>query len=159
MSNSPFLIRERVRWGDCDPMGIIRYDAYARFFELGETEMFRSVGVGYGSFASRFGITLPRRVMHMDYLSPSLLDDLLDVEVYFSQVGTTSLTLNFDVYSEQGVLRMAGFLVVVCAADGPDGRGHGEILKMSLPPAFIALLEPYRLTVDAARHERAQRIA
>ena len=159
MSHSPGLIRERVRWGDCDPMGIIRYNAYARFFELGEAEMFRSVGVGYGSFASRFGITLPRRVMHMDYLSPPLLDDLLDVEVYISQVGTTSLTLNFDVYSEQGVLRMAGFLVVVCAADGPDGRGHGEILKMSLPPAFIALLEPYRLSVDAARHERAQRIA
>ena len=159
MSKAPFLIRERVRWGDCDPMGIIRYSAYARFFELGEAEMFRSVGVGYGSFASRFGITLPRRVMHMDYLSPPLLDDLLDIEVYISQVGTTSLTLNFDVYSEQGVLRMAGFLVVVCAADGPDGRGHGEILKMSLPPAFIALLAPYRMSVDAARHERAQRIA
>ena len=100
MPRTPFVIRERVRWGDCDPMGIIRYDAYMRFFELGESEMFRSLGISYASFAERFGITLPRRVMHLEYPSPPRLDELLELHVYVSEVGGSSLRLNFDAYGD-----------------------------------------------------------
>ncbi|MEO6444333.1 MAG: acyl-CoA thioesterase [Gemmatimonadaceae bacterium] len=157
MKTRPFVVQERVRWGDCDPMGIIRYDAYTRFFELGEAEMFRAAGIGYREFGPRFGITLPRRVMHMDFLSPPLLDELLEVEVYISSVGTTSLTLNFDVYGAGGELCMAGHLVVVCAANGPEARVEGEIVKVALPAAFLEQLEPSRMSVEAARAGRGSR--
>jgi acyl-CoA thioester hydrolase len=93
MSAAPFVIHERVRWSDCDPMGIIRYDAYTRFFELGESEMFRACGIGYRTFAVRFGITLPRRVMHLEYPSPPRLDELLELAVYISEVRGRSLRL------------------------------------------------------------------
>lgn len=153
MPRQPFIVRERVRWSDCDPMGIIRFDAYTRFMELGEAEMFRSVGIGYREFASRFGITLPRRVMHLEYPSPPRLDELLEVAVYVSEVGETSLRMNFDAYGDGGLLRMAGYLVLVCVFDGPD-RGDA-IRRMAWPPAFLEALEPYRLTVDEARAARA----
>jgi acyl-CoA thioester hydrolase len=152
MSATPFVIREYVRWGDCDPMGIIRYDAYTRFFELGESEMFRSLGIGYASFADRFGITLPRRVMHLEYPSPPTLDEQLELAVYISEVGDSSLRLNFDAYGIGGQLRMAGYLVLVCVSDGPD-RGT-SIRKRSWPANFLALLAPYRLSVDEARASR-----
>lgn len=149
---APFVIQERVRWGDCDPMGIIRYDAYTRFFELGEGEMFRACGIGYREFASQFGITLPRRVMHMEYPSPPRLDELLDVVVYISEVRGRSLRLNVDVYGDGGRLRMEGYLVLVCVYDGPD-RGDA-IRTMPWPPAFLAALEPVRLSVERARAAR-----
>jgi acyl-CoA thioester hydrolase len=152
MSAAPFVIREYVRWGDCDPMGIIRYDAYTRFFELGESEMFRSLGISYASFADRFGITLPRRVMHLEYPSPPTLDEQLELAVYISEVGDSSLRLNFDAYGNGGQLRMAGYLVLVCVYDGPD-RGT-TIRKLSWPAPFLSLLSPYRLTVDEARATR-----
>lgn len=152
MPRTPFVIRERVRWSDCDPMGIIRFDAYTRFMELGESEMLRSVGIGYREFAERFGITLPRRVLHLEYPSPPRLDELLDVVVYVSEVGDTSLRMNFDVYGDGGRLRMAGYLVLVCVYDGPD-RGDA-IRRIPWPPDFLAALVPYRLSVDDARAAR-----
>lgn len=152
MSPAPFVIRERVRWSDCDPMGIIRFDAYTRFMEIGEGELFRSVGIGYREFANHFGISLPRRVMHLEYPSPPRLDELLEVAVYISEVGETSLRLNFDAYGDGGALRMAGYLVLVCVHDGPD-RGDA-IRRIAWPGAFIEALAPYRLTVDEARAAR-----
>lgn len=149
----PFRVRERVRWSDCDPMGIIRYDAYTRFMELGEAEMFRSLGIGYREFGPRFGITLPRRVMYMEYPSPPRLDEELEVDVYISEVGETSLRLNFDAYGDGGALRMAGYLVLVCVFDGPD-RGDA-IRRIPWPAGFLAAIAPSRFTVEAARAERA----
>lgn len=155
MGAAPFTMQERVRWGDCDPMGIIRYDAYTRFFELGEAEMFRSCGIGYSSFAERFGITLPRRVMHLEYPSPPRLDDLLDLDVYISEVGGRSMRLNLDAYSDEGALRMEGYLVLVCVHDGPD-RGDA-IRTKPWPQDFLTAIAPVRVTVEAARAWRAER--
>ena len=151
MTPRPFVVRERVRWSDCDPMGIIRYDAYTRFFELGESEMFHAVGVGYHDLGRRFGISLPRRVMHMEYPSPPALDEVLEVEVYVSGVGSSSLTLRFDAYGDGGVLRMAGHLVLVCVEDDPARTDKRTIRKTPLPAAFVTLLAPHRLSVEEAR--------
>ena len=41
---APFVVHEYVRWGDVDIVGIIRYDAYLRFFEFAESELLRAVG-------------------------------------------------------------------------------------------------------------------
>ena len=107
MSARPFVLHEYVRWGDVDPAGIIRWDAYTRFYELGESELFRAVGLPYRAIFRQFGIGLPRRVLHMDFVTPPVLDEHLEVRVYVSDVGTTSLTMNFDVYGTGGVLRSA----------------------------------------------------
>ena len=145
MTGEPFVVREYIRWSDVDPMGIIRYDAYTRFYELAESELWRAIGVPHSAFMSRFGITLPRRVMHMDFVSAPVLDERLEVRTYVSQVGTTSLTLNFDIYGDGGVLRSTGYLVLVCVAAHVP-----KITKTPWPEEFIRLLEPYRLSVDRA---------
>lgn len=156
MRRAPFIIHERVRWGDCDPMGIIRYDAYTRFFELGESEMFRSLGIGYAAFAERFGITLPRRVMHLEFPSPPRLDELLELHVYVSEVGGSSLRLNVDAYGDGGALRMEGFLVLVCVHDGPE---RGDAIRVKRwPAAFLEALAPVRFRVDEARATRLENV-
>jgi YbgC/YbaW family acyl-CoA thioester hydrolase len=142
----PFVVHEYVRWGDVDPMGIIRYDAYTRFFELAESELLRAIGAPHRALMGRFGITLPRRVMHMDFVSPPVLDERLEVRAYVSAVGTTSLVLNFDIYGDDAVLRCAGHLVLVCVTAGAP-----EITKRPWPEDFLRLLEPYRLTTEDAR--------
>jgi acyl-CoA thioesterase FadM len=139
-----FLIRDYVRWGDVDFAGIIRWDAYTRFFELGESELFRALGVPYTEFFRRYKCSLPRRVAHMEFVSPPRLDEPLQVSVYVSRVGTTSLTLNFDVRGPGGAMRAFGHLVLVCAE--LDGMG-----KAPWPAEFLVLLEPYRMSVEEAR--------
>lgn len=146
MGGQPFVVRDFVRWGDVDPAGIIRWDAYTRFYELAESELFRSLGIPYSAIFRRFGIGLPRRVLHMEFVSPPILDECLEVQAYFSAVGTTSLTLNFDVYGEGGVLRSSGYLVLVCVSAAPDGTR-----KRPWPPEFLDLVARYRVTVEEAR--------
>ena len=61
MTKQPFVLQEYVRWGDVDPAGIIRYDAYLRFYELGESELFRSLGLAYRDIFSRFKMGIRAR--------------------------------------------------------------------------------------------------
>jgi YbgC/YbaW family acyl-CoA thioester hydrolase len=146
MMREPFVVHEYVRWSDVDPMGIIRYDAYTRFYELAESELFRSVGVPHRALGERFGISVPRRVVHMDFVSPPVLDERLAVLAYISKIGTTSLRLEFDIYGEGGALRSTGYLVVVCVdASTP------EIAKRPWPAELLRLLERYRMDPGEAR--------
>ena len=41
----PFRIQQRVRWSDCDPLGIIWYGAYLKYFEAVEHDMLREAGL------------------------------------------------------------------------------------------------------------------
>lgn len=123
----PFVIQERVRWGDIDLAGIIRYDAYIRFFEMGEGEIFREAGLAIGTLAERLGVWLPRKVLHLEFETPAVLDEQLTVLTYFSRIGNTSLTINFDVMdAEQEVRRAFGHEVLVCV-------GGREMVPRPLP--------------------------
>ena len=141
----PFVISEYVRWGDVDLAGIICYGAYLRFFELAETEIFRAAGLPFGEVFERYDIWLPRRVMHAEFHSPAALDEHLKVITYFSHVGRTSLTINFDVMSaDGGALRATAHQVLVCVA-------RGTLAKRPLPAAVVHAIEPFTMGSDEAR--------
>jgi YbgC/YbaW family acyl-CoA thioester hydrolase len=92
-----FTIEERVRWGDVDAANIIFYGSYIRFFEIAETELFRSVGMPYGKIFDELDIWLPRVHLECDFHRAAQMDDLLEVSVYVGRIGRTSLRLNFEV--------------------------------------------------------------
>ena len=144
MTRQPFIVREHVRWADVDYAGIIRYDAYTRFLELAESELFRSLGISYREFEKRFDFTTPRRALHLEFESPPTLDEQLEVATYVSKVGTTSLTMNFDIYGDGGVLRCFGHMVLVCV-------DKNAMQSRPWPVEFISLIETYRLSVQDAR--------
>ena len=143
--HSPFVISEYVRWGDIDLAGIICYGAYIRFYELAETEIFRSVGLPFRDMFERYDIWLPRKVMHTEFHSPAVLDERLAVLTYFSRVGTTSLTINFDVMdADRGVLHATAYQVLVCVE-------RQKLAKRPLPPEVIAAIAPYVMSPEEAR--------
>src|SRR5918992_1541569 len=141
----PFVISEYVRWGDIDLAGIICYGAYIRFFELAETEVFRAAGLPFKEMFDRYNIWLPRKVMHTEFHAPALLDEQLKVITYFSRIGRTSLTINFDVMSaDSATLHATAYQVLVCVA-------RQGFAKQPLPPEVIKALEPYTMPSEAAR--------
>lgn len=110
-----FSIQDRVRWSDCDPLGIIHYAAYLRFFEIAEHEMFRACGLPYEVLRKAGGVWLPRKSLQLEFHSPAHMDELVDIESWYSRVGATSLTLRFEVYSTlDHAHRASGQLTVVC---------------------------------------------
>lgn len=92
-----FTIEERVRWGDVDAARIIFYGAYIHFFEFAETELFREVGLHYGTMFDELRIWLPRVHLECDFRRAARLDDLLEVSVFVGRFGTKSMRLNFEV--------------------------------------------------------------
>ena len=142
VTGQPFVVHEYVRWGDVDIVGIIRYDAYLRFYELAESELLRSTGLLYQDMVERFGVTLPRKVMHADFITPARLDERLEVRVTVHALGTTSLTLNFELFGDGGVARAVGYLVLVCV----DVK---SLRKQPLPRELIEKLRPYTVSTKA----------
>jgi len=138
------VVSDRVRWGDVDFARIVRYDAFARFYDLAEAELYRAAGYPLLEAFERFDMLLPRRVLHAEFHAPARLDDLLHVRAYVSHVGTTSLTINFDIYhADGGPLCAAAYLVLVCV-------GRDDLAKRPLPAELVAAVGPYRMSADDA---------
>ncbi len=97
---SPFVLKERVRWIDCDAARIIHYGSYIRFFEIAETEMYRSIGLPYATAFDEIDAFPIRASYHCDYRAPARLDDLMRIEVWIFHVGTTSYTLGFRFFRD-----------------------------------------------------------
>ena len=139
---APFVVHEYVRWGDVDIVGIIRYDAYLRFFVFAESELLRAVGLLYHDMVARHAVTLPRKVMHAEFITPARLDERMEIRTYVSAIGRTSLTLNFDMFADDGTPRAKGHLVVV-AVD------VASLDKRPLPPELIERLAPHTVLAAA----------
>jgi len=150
---APFVLTEYVRWGDIDLAGIICYGAYLRFSELSESEIFRAAGLPFSEMFEHFDVWLPRKVMHAEFFAPAVLDERLRVVTYFSKLGRTSITINFDVLNEDAsVLHAATHQVLVCVS-------RGDFAKRPLPDEMRRALEPYALDSAAARAAAAARYA
>jgi len=69
----------RVIYGDTDIMGYAYHANYFRWFEMGRTEMFRSLGLSYKGIEER-GIFLPVSEAHCKFISPVRYDEVLIIE-------------------------------------------------------------------------------
>jgi acyl-CoA thioester hydrolase len=109
-----FEITDRVRWSDCDPFGIIYYGAYVRLFQVAEEELFRACGLPFKALREDRGVWIPRKAFHAEFHSPAQLDEEVAIQVHFSRIGRTSITMQFEVYSAAGrTHRASGSLTVV----------------------------------------------
>jgi len=147
MSTQPFTVDEYVRWSDVDNAGIIFYGAYVRFFEIAETELFRSAGVPYSEVFDRFNIWLPRANLTCDFRYPARLDDCLRVAAYFTRFGTSSIGLNFDVVHRSAERLTAVAHEVLVCVDRETMRSR------PLPDELRDLLRPFLLDEDQARSQ------
>ena len=71
-------VRIRVRYCECDPMGVAHHAAYAPWLEIGRTEMLRGTGVTYADM-EKAGVFLVVTRMEMRYKRPIFYDDLVEV--------------------------------------------------------------------------------
>lgn len=133
----PFAVQERVRWSDCDPLGIIYYGTYIRFFEAAEHEMFRQAGLPYEVMRVQRQVQLPRKAFQVEFHSPAEMDELLEIRVGVARFGETSLTLRFEAYRAHDLVhRASATLTVVCVE-------KETITKRPLPDFVKDALRPY----------------
>ncbi len=142
----PFAVQERVRWSDCDPLGIIYYGTYIRLFEAAEHEMFREAGLPYEVMRVQRQVQLPRKAFSVEFHSPAEMDELMEIRVGVSRLGESAITMRFEAFRARDLVHRASATLTVVCVD------KGTITKRALPDFVKEALRRYQ--VPAATQTR-----
>ena len=105
----PFEHRLRVRYGECDPQGIVFNAHYLAFFDIALTELWRAAFPGGYRAMTEGGIDLVVAEARCRYLAPAGFDDELAIEAAVVHLGTTSMRMELAI-SRAGEPVVAGEL-------------------------------------------------
>ena len=101
-----FVHELRVRYGECDPQGIVFNANYLLYFDVAFTEYWRE-RVGPWDDMAELGVDAVVAEANLRFRAPARFDDILQLEVTTEELGTTSTTTRVAV-------RRDGELLVEC---------------------------------------------
>jgi acyl-CoA thioester hydrolase len=127
MSNSPvpdpFVHELRVRYGECDPQGIVFNANYLLYFDVAFTELWRAAVGPWQEMVER-GIDAVVAETNIRFLAPARFDDELRLQAQVVRLGATALTTEIDVLRGDELL-VEGWLRHVCV--DTDGWSKTEL--------------------------------
>jgi acyl-CoA thioester hydrolase len=90
-----FRHRLRVRYGECDPQGVVFNANYLAYFDLILTEFWREAAGGYKAMleAGADMVVAESRIL---FRSPAEFDDEVDFELRVARLGNTALECRID---------------------------------------------------------------
>jgi acyl-CoA thioester hydrolase len=91
-----FVHELRVRYGECDPQGIVFNANYLLYFDVAFTEYWRD-RVGAWDDMAQLGVDAVVAEANLRFRSPARFDDVLALEVTTEELGTTSTTTRVDI--------------------------------------------------------------
>lgn len=109
------IFKVRIRYSETDQMGYVYYGNYARFYEIGRTELMRSLGIHYKSMEER-GIMMPVISMEARYLRPAKYDDLIEIRTRIRKLNDKEIVFETTIYNEANQLLNRG-IVRLCFID------------------------------------------
>lgn len=110
---APFTARLQVRFGDCDPAGIVFYPRYFEMFNsVVEDWCADGLGLSFREMHQERGLGLPTVHLETDFRAPSRLGDVLRAELSVQKLGRASLTLQIILRGAAGEERVAARLVL-----------------------------------------------
>ncbi|MDR1397774.1 MAG: acyl-CoA thioesterase [Desulfarculales bacterium] len=127
----------RPLFADVDAMNIVYNAIYLRYFELGRTELMRSVGVSYASIEEQ-NLRFPVSEAHVRYRRPARYDELLYLDTWLDWVKRVSLCFAYRLSRpEKGELveLAAGYTTLGCITH------QGKVSL--LPDNLVQALLPY----------------
>lgn len=93
----------RVRFGECDPQGIVFNAHYVSWFDVALTELWREALGSWGAMVER-GVDAVVAHLDVDFHAPARSDDLVTLGVAVEALGNTSLTTVVDVTRDGDLL-------------------------------------------------------
>lgn len=101
----------RVYYEDTDKMGVVYYGNYPRYYEIGRTELIRSLGISHKEMEES-GILLPASSLRINYIKSAYYDDLLTIRTIIDKLPMVKFPLRTEIYNEQGELINEGETVL-----------------------------------------------
>lgn len=117
----------RVIYADTDNMGIAYYANYLKWFEIGRTEMLRSLGFSYKDIEAK-GIFLPVSEAFCKYIFPARYDDILTIETTPDSSVKAGMKFDYTILNQEYRLIAKGY------TKHPFVNADGKVVR---PPKFL----------------------
>jgi len=109
-------------------MGFAYNANYFRWFEIGRTELLRSLGLTYKTVETK-GIFLPVSEAFCKYIAPVKYDDILQIETALDTRIKAGMKFDYTIFSEDGKKNLAkGYTKHACV------DRNGRVVR---PPEFL----------------------
>jgi acyl-CoA thioester hydrolase len=133
------VMQLRVYYEDTDFSGVVYHANYLRFMERGRTNYLRLLGADQRALfgeaqAEAPGFAFVVRAMHLDFLKPARMDDLLDVMTAPEEIKGASIWLAQQVRRGEDVLASARVRVAFVA--GGRARPIPKALRLAMGAAI-----------------------
>ena len=102
----------RVRYCECDPMGVVHHTVYPVWFEMGRTELLRSSGKSYRDFEAE-GVFLAVVSLNVKYRRPARYDDLVTLVTVLDDVGGVKIEHSYRL-ERNGETLVTGTTTLAC---------------------------------------------
>jgi 4-hydroxybenzoyl-CoA thioesterase len=113
-SAAPFCTSIPVRFGDCDPAGIVFYPRYFEMFNsIVEDWCDQGLGMSFREMHLKHGIGVPTVHIETDFVAPSELGDLLQAQLTVEKIGGASMRVAIRLFGPDGVIRVRATVVLV----------------------------------------------
>jgi acyl-CoA thioester hydrolase len=118
---APFVHELRVRYGECDPQGIVFNANYLLYFDVAFTELWRAA-VGPWQEMVALGVDAVVAEANLIFRAPARFDDQLQLQARVAQLGRSTITTEIDVMRGEELL-VAGRLRHVCVSTLSSAAG------------------------------------
>lgn len=122
----------RVRYPECDPMGLAHHSVYAVWFETGRTELLRAGGVAYRDLEAA-GFFLAVIDIYIKYRRPARYDDLVTLTTRIVAASRVKLVHEYELRRGEESLA-TGRTTLACL--NRDGRA------IALPDVILRHVDP-----------------
>ena len=102
-----------VRFGDCDPAGIVFYPRYLEMFNNLVEDWCREEKLPFANFHAGVGQGLPTVHLDVDFVAPSLMGEMLVGSLKVTKLGRSSIALSITLRGPEGGDRVRGKVVLV----------------------------------------------
>ncbi|MHC8946233.1 acyl-CoA thioester hydrolase [Advenella incenata] len=118
VNEAPFVIRRRVKWGDCDPAGVVYTVTFSEYV-ISAAELFYGhlLGGTPQRVKDEHGFGTPTRALAFDFRASLWPDEEFDMAVYVENIGQRTYTLHIA-GSVRGQAAFDARLTPICVARG-----------------------------------------
>ena len=135
-----FEHRLRVRFGECDPQGIVFNAHYVAWFDVVLTELWREALGSWGAMVER-GVDAVVAHLEVDFHAPARADDIVTLGVGVEALGTTSLSTVLDVTRGGDLLVQGRLRHVFVDARTWEKTAMPDWIREGLSPYLVAPAE------------------
>ena len=125
-------ISHRVRYDECDPMGIVHHSNYLRYFEMGRVELFRECGGDYRAM-EELGILAVVAQVDCRYRASARYDELISIRTKLMQITAGKIVHDYEVNRDDRQLVTATVTLAMVDHEGQLQRVPQFVMDLYAP--------------------------